>query len=113
VSTELKWPTLAEEYLALVQALRSGALSLESWDRAIACTDSGATLRTASFTVFGSLETDHLPSEDEELDDLSLQRHGGHIPEAAMDHLMLAVGHGGEPRLAAVRQAAATTLAST
>ena len=112
-ATEIKWPTLAEEYLALLEAVRGGALTLGEWDRASAQSSSGAPRHTASFTIFGGLDTDALPNEDEELDDLGLQRHAGRVPEVALESLMLAVGHGGAQRLAAVRQAVAATLAET
>lgn len=112
-ATSIKWPTLAEEYLALVEGLRAGALTLASWDRRFARAASDSTARSASFTIFGAFETDELPTDEEELDDLSLQRHAGRLPELALEHLMLAIGHGGEQRIAAVRQAAAATLAGS
>ena len=105
----VKWPTLASEYLALRDAVLGGALTLSDWDRLVARFGDGG-LRSGSFAVFGSVNTDDLPGEDEELDDLSLQRHTGGIPEGIIDRLMLAVGHGGPQRLSTVRQAVAEAL---
>lgn len=106
----IRWPTLAEEYAALVDALRARALSLEEWDRAVGRVGELAPLRFASFTLFGGLETDALPKEDNELDELSLQRHTGTLPQASLEQLMVAIGQTGPARLAAVRQAAAMAL---
>lgn len=109
----IKAPTLAEEFLALLDALRCGALTLDEWDRSgDRLVDQGGP-RTAFFSVFGGLNADVLPGEDEELDDLSLQRHAGFIPEPSLDRLMLAIGHGGAQRLAAVRQAVVAALSAT
>jgi hypothetical protein len=112
-STSIKWPTLVEEYLALMESLRAGSLTLERWDRSVARSSDWGTMHTASFTIFGGLETDELPSEEDELDDLSLQRHAGQIPPQAVEFLMLAVGQAGAQRLAAVRQAVAATVSNT
>lgn len=109
--TTLKWPTLAEEYLAVLDALRAGACTAADWDRLATTTGDQPPLRVASFTVFGRLEADALPSEEEELDDLSMQRHAGNVPPPAIERLLLGIGHSGAQRLAAVRQAVAATLA--
>lgn len=109
--TTIKWPTLAEEYLALMDALRARSITMEEWDRGIGQANDLLALRAASFSMFGGVETDALPSEDQELDDLSLQRHTGLIPEPVLERLMLAIGQVGAQRLAAVRQAAGVALA--
>jgi hypothetical protein len=111
--TTIKWPTLAEEFLALMDALRARTLTMEDWDRGAGQASDLLGLRAASFSMFGGMETDALPSEDQELDELSLQRHTGLIPEPALERLMLAIGHSGAQRLAAVRQAAGVALALT
>jgi hypothetical protein len=103
--TTLTWPTLAEEYLALRDALRAGTITLDDWDRSVARPGGPGPLRTLSLTLFGSFDGDVLPREEKELDDLSLQRHLGQIPEAAVQLLMLAIGQAGGQRLAAVRHA--------
>jgi hypothetical protein len=97
--TTLSWPTLAEEYLALQDSLRAGTVTIEDWDRFVTRPGGTGPLRTHCLTLFGSFEGDVLPREEKELDDLSLQRHLGHIPEAAVQLLMLAVGQTGQPRL--------------
>jgi hypothetical protein len=108
--TSLIWPTLAEEYLALRDAVRSGTLSLTEWDQCVGRGDGHGPIQTHSLTLFGGFEADTLPGEDKELDDLTLQRHLGHIPEPAVQTLMLAIGQRGAQRLAAVRHAAAMAL---
>ncbi len=110
--TTLSWPTLAEEYLALRDALRAGTITLDDWDRSLARPGGPGPLRVLSFTLFGGFDGELLPREDKELDDLSLQRHLGQIPESAVQILMLAIGQTGVQRLAAVRQAVATTLSA-
>lgn len=108
---ELTSPTLAEEFLALFDALRAGTLTLDDWDRYVAHVGDGDRFHAHSLTLFGGLDTESVPGEDKELDDLSLQRHLAHIPEAAVQILMLAVGQQGPARLAAIREAAATAMA--
>lgn len=103
----ITWPTLAEEYLALCEALHAGALRIEDWDRGSSRTGSVGALRMGSFSVFGGMDSDALPSEDEELDDITLQRHAGRISDVAVQYLMLGVSQGGAHRLAAVRDAVA------
>lgn len=103
--TTLTWPTLAEEFLALRDALRAGTVTLEDWDRYVAQPGGPGPLRTLSLTLFGGFDGDVLPREDQELDDLSLQRHLGQIPEHALQTLMLAIGRTGVQRLTAIRQA--------
>ncbi len=108
--TSLIWPTLAEEFLALRNAVRGGTLSLAEWDQWVGRGDGQGPLHTHSLTLFGSFEADTLPAEDKELDDLTLQQHLGHIPEVAVQTLMLAIGQRGAQRLSAVRHAVATAL---
>jgi hypothetical protein len=107
---EIKWPTLAEEFLALRDALRTGTLTMEDWDRAITQTSDEGLFHPASFTLFGALSVDEAPEEDKELDGMALQRHQGEIPDDAVQELLLAIGQTGVQRLAAVRQAVAKTM---
>lgn len=109
---EVIWPSLADEYLALHEAVRTGVLSLDQWDRLLARPGSAGVLRVASLTLFGGFDADVVPSEDKELDDLAVQRHLAQIPPKAMDLLMLAIGQKGVQRLAAVRQAVSAAFAS-
>jgi hypothetical protein len=111
--TTLTYPTLAEEYLALRDALRSGTITLEDWDRSLARPGGVGPLRAMSLTLFGSFDGEVVPREEKELDDLSLQRHLGQIPEAAVQLLMLAVGQIGLQRLTAVRQAVVAGLSAS
>mgnify|MGYP000847474561 CR=1 FL=1 len=108
---DLVWPTLAEEYVALRDAVASGKLRLEDWDVALARPERSGPLAMISFTLFGGVNEDVVPSEEKELDDLSYQQHLGQIPQATADLLVLAIGQRGSQRLAAVRHAVARTLA--
>lgn len=105
---EIKWPPLAEEFLALRDALRTGTMTMDDWDRALAQTSDEGLFHPASFTLFGALSVDEVPDEDKELEGLALQRHHGEIPDAAVQELLLAIGQTGVQRLVAVRQAVAT-----
>jgi len=107
---DIFWPSLAEEYLALRDAVRAGELTLAEWDRQAAQPDGQSALRVLSFTLFGQFNGNRVPSEDKELDDLTIQRHLGQVPEAAVQSLMLAIGQTGVARLAAGRQAVAMAL---
>ncbi len=111
-NTTIIWPTLAEEYLALRDALRAGVLTLADWDRLIGRGGGDSSPDITSFSLFAGFESDKVPTEDKELDELSLQRHLGQIPDQAADVLMLAIGQTGPQRMASVRQAAATALSS-
>ncbi|MBK9120601.1 MAG: hypothetical protein IPM18_13530 [Phycisphaerales bacterium] len=110
--TDLNWPTLAEEYIALRDTLQSGALTIHDWDRLIGEVGGDGGMQLSSLTLMGAFESDTIPSESAELDALSLQRHLGHIPDAAVDVLILAIGSKGIQRLAAVRSAIGTTLST-
>lgn len=107
---EVTWPTLVEEYLALLDAVRTGTLTLGEWDEHLGRRGGDTALRVHAFTLFGAFDGDALPSEDKELDDLSVHQHLGHIPEAAVRVLVPAIGQRGVSRLAAVRHAVALTV---
>jgi hypothetical protein len=107
-STTLASPPLAEECLALLDAVRSGTFSLNDWDAAVVRPD----LRhVTTLTLFGSLMQNVVPGEEKELEALALPRQLGRISAAACDVLVLAIGQKGATRLDAVRQAAAMSLA--
>ncbi len=110
--TDVRWPTLAEEYAALKNAVTAGTLSLAEWDRTVASSDVGASAGIRSFTAFGGLSADEIPTEDQEVESLSMQRHFGHIPQRAAEILMLAIGQRSATRLAAVRRAVAHALSA-
>lgn len=108
-STDVAAPTLAEEYVDLQNALRAGQLTLDDWDRSVAHV--GSFRSSGSLTLFAGFDGDCLPSEDQELEDLALNRHLGYIPDAAAELLIRAIGQRGASRAAAVRQAVAAALA--
>jgi hypothetical protein len=101
---DIKSPTLAEEFLDLREMLSSGLLTMEDWDRSIA-----QLVRTSaalgSFTLFGGFDETELPSENEEIDSLALQRHLGNISESAGQVLQHAIGRGGSERIATLHRA--------
>lgn len=105
--TEIKSPTLAEEYVALQDALRAGLLTHAEWDRAVGQLATTDGFEAASLTLFGGFSANELPTEDEELDALAVQRQIGNISSSATDTLMLAIGHEGAQRPAVVRRALA------
>lgn len=109
--TSITWPTLAEELLAVCEALDTGTLALSDWDHSMAQPELSGLLRVHALTLFGGFDANHAPSEEAELDALTLQRHTGHIPEEAVELLMLGIGHTGTQRLVAVRNALAAMLA--
>jgi hypothetical protein len=111
-ATELKAPTLAEEFIDLQDALRAELLTVDEWDRGIARLRTMEGLSAASFTVCGGFSTNELPTEDEELDRLALNKHLGNISDSAGRALMLAVGHDGSQRPTAVRRAVAEQAAA-
>ncbi len=111
-ATELKAPTLAEEFLDLQDAVRAGLLTVDEWDRGIGRLRTMDGLNASSFTLCGGFSTNELPTEDEELDRLALNRHMGHISDSAGRALMLAVGHDGSQRPAAIRRAMAEQAAA-
>ena len=105
----LKSPTLAEEFIDLREMINTGLFSLQEWDRSLALLDR-ADGGIASLTLFGGFDECELPSENEEVDALAVQRHLGNIPEGAGQALQYGVGQHGAERTATVRRA---ILAST
>ncbi len=103
--TEIKTPTLAEEFLDLRQALDSRALTLEEWDRAMAEL-SQLDVSISSLTLFAGFGECELPEETEEIDALALQRHLGNISDKAGQVLQFAIGQRQAERTATIRRAA-------
>jgi len=97
-------PTLAEEYLDLQDALRSGIFTLSEWDMEVAqlCSES---VTCGSFSFCGGFDGDRLPSDQEEIEGLALNRHLGHITSDAGKALECGIGQAGAQRVAVVRQA--------
>ncbi len=110
--TDLSWPTLAEECVALRSALAARTLTLEEWDRTLGRFGDGGGLRVNALTLFAGFDANAVPSEDKELEDLALHRHFGHLTDAAVEALLPAIGQKGAFRLAAVRQAVVAALGS-
>jgi len=104
---EITCPTLAEEFIDLREMVSSGALSMSDWDRAMA--DLGRTeVSYASFTLMGGFGENALPSEEQEIESLAVQRHLGNISESAGEVLQYGIGqHDGERR-ATLRRAILT-----
>jgi hypothetical protein len=109
-ATEIKVPTLAEEYIDMKEAVKGGMITLEEWDVAVAQLSADESYRVGSFTLMGAFEDCELPSENEEVDGLAINRHLGHIPEEAGTTLELGVGRSGSQRTAVLRRALAATV---
>lgn len=105
---DIKWPTLAAEFLDLNEMLHGGLLVMEDWERSMAelARVDGA---VASFTIFGGFDECKLPSEDEEVNSLAVQRHLGNIPENVGSVLQYGIGQSGAERTATVRRAVLTS----
>lgn len=101
---DIKYPTLTEEFLDLREMLNSGLLTMEDWDRSMAQLGRSST-NVASFTLFGGFGECELPSEEEEVDSLAVQRHLGNISESAGKVLQFGIGQRGSERVAALRRA--------
>jgi hypothetical protein len=101
-------PTLASEYVELMQSIRVGTITLKQWDD-FASRYSLDRIDAGSFTLFGGFGAEE-PSQDAELDDLAMHRHLGQIPDAAAGVLMLAIGQKGKARSLAVRTAVEAAL---
>lgn len=111
--TAISWPTLAEEYLAACEALDAGTLMLQDWDHTVAQPGVVGGFRAHALTLFGGFNASKAPSEEAELDALTLQRHAGQIPPPAVELLMLGIGQIGLQRLSAVRNALAAAMEKT
>ncbi|MGB2984544.1 MAG: hypothetical protein WBE26_01565 [Phycisphaerae bacterium] len=105
---DIKSPTLAEEFIDLREMINSGLLTMQDWERSIVQLgqSDGA---IASFTIFGGFDECELPSENEEIDSLAIQRHLGNIPESAGQVLQYGIGQRGAQRTATIRQAILAT----
>ncbi len=101
---DINYPTLAEEFLDLRQMLDAGALSMDDWDRAMA--DLGQSdVTVASFTLMGAMSECELPSENDEIESLALQRHLGNISDSAGQILQYGIGQADAERRATIRRA--------
>jgi len=97
-ATEIKVPTLVEELIDLRDALGSGRFTLADWDR-YALDGSRLDVSFVTYSLMAGFSDGELPSEDEEIDALAMQRHLGSITQEVGDLLKLGIGqHGGERR---------------
>ena len=104
-ATEIKSPTLAEEFLDLREAIHTGTLRDGDWDRYLAELDRYQSSALMSLTLFGSFSESELPSDDEEIEGIALQRHFGNITADSGKMLEMGVGQSGSQRHAMIRQA--------
>lgn len=104
-STSIKCPTLAEEYLDLQQAVENGSLQLSDWRSYLNELDQFQSSSLMSLTLFGSFAEHCLPSENEEVEGLALQRHFGNISDDSGHILEMGVGRTGAHRNSVVFQA--------
>lgn len=100
----IKSPTLAEEFIDLREMVNSGLLSLDEWDRSLVLLEESEG-GIASLTLFGGFDECELPSENEEVDSLAVQRHLGNISDSASQTLQYGIGQHGSERTATVRRA--------
>lgn len=87
------------------EAIQSGALRPEDWDRYQAEVDRFNSSSMLSLTLFGAFSETELPTEDEEIEGLALQRHFGNITADSGRVLEMGVGQSGSQRHAVIRQA--------
>ncbi len=103
--TRIICPTLAEEYVDLRAAIESGHLELGRWESYLVELEKWQSSAYLSLTLFASLEDAHLPSEDQEVETLALQRHFGRIGEQAGRILEMGVGQRGAARRSIIQEA--------
>lgn len=104
---DINYPTLAEEFLDLSQMIDAGALCMDDWDRAMVdLTQTDVSI--ASFTLMGGLSECELPSENDEIESLALQRHLGNISDTAGQVLQYGIGQRDAERRATIRRAILT-----
>ena len=102
--TEIRSPTLAEEFVDLREAMNSGLLTMDDCERSMAdLTLSESSI--GSFTLFGSFEEGKSPSEEKEIDALAIQRHLGNVSEQVGHVLQLGIGQSEGERRVVLRQA--------
>lgn len=104
-TTEIKCPTLAEEFIDLREAVASGTLDLNQWDSYVVELENWQSSSFMSFTLFASLAESALPSDNDEVESLALQRHLGNINGDGGRILEMGVGQSGAQRRAVILQA--------
>ena len=103
--TEIKYPTLAEEFVDMREAIRGNVLRPDDWDRYLLDVEQFNSSSLLSLTMFGSFSESELPTEDEEVEGLALQRHFGNLSDSGSRVLETGVGQRGSARHAVIRQA--------
>ncbi len=106
-AAEIKCPTLVEEFIDLRELLNTEGARFTNWETTITAIGRGDGA-LASFTLFGGFDECVLPTENEEVDSLALQRHLGNISDSAGQILQCGVGQRDVERYATVRQAVLT-----
>ena len=104
----IKCPTLAAEFIDMKETICGGHLDMADWERAMGDLGPGEPI-FGSFTLFGGLDESGLPSEEQEIDSLAVQRHLGNISESAGQVLQYGIGQGGSERTATLRRAILAT----
>lgn len=104
----IKCPTLAAEFIDLRETITGGLHDMADWERAMGDLDRIGPI-FGSFTLFGGIDESGLPSEEQEIDSLAVQRHLGNIPESAGQVLQYGIGQGGIERTATIRRAIQAT----
>jgi len=101
---DITCPTLAEEFIDLREMINSRTLSMDDWDRAMA--DLGRSdVSISSFTLMGGFSENELPTEEQVIESLAVQRHLGTISDSAGQVLQFGVGQRDAERRATLRQA--------
>ncbi|MCP4593875.1 MAG: hypothetical protein GY842_24335 [bacterium] len=103
--TDINCPTLTEEFIDLREAVRSGALDLNQWDRHMTELSRLHQDDITSFTLFAGFGEASLPDEDKEIEALALQRHLGSVGDESSRILEAGIGQGGAQRRAVIHQA--------
>ena len=104
----IKSPTLAAEFIDLKETISGGLLDFGEWERAMGELGRNEPI-FGSFTLFGGIDEGTLPSEEQEIDSLAVQRHLGNIPESAGQVLQYGIGQRGSERTATLRRAIQAT----
>lgn len=104
-ATSIKCPTLAEEYLDFQQSVANGSLEMTDWKSYMSDLDDFQSSSLISLTLFGGFAEHDLPSENEEVEGLALQRHFGNISADSGHVLEMGVGQSGAHRNSVVFQA--------
>ena len=101
---DIQSPTLAEEFIDLREMIQSRALTMADWDQAMADLTS-TDVSVGSFTLMGGFSENSLPSEDQEIEGLAVQRHMGNISDRATEVLQYGIGQRNSERRATLRRA--------